>query len=39
MEAMKEKNAKKAQELANMHMINAYENMIKNGYFDNYEDN
>ena len=39
MEAMKEKNAQKAQELANMHMINAYENMIKNGYFDNYEDN
>ena len=39
MEAMKEKDAKKAQELANMHMINAYENMIKNGYFDNYEDN
>ena len=37
MEAMKEKDAKKAQELANMHMINAYENMIKNGYFDNYE--
>ncbi len=37
MEAMKEKNASKAQELANMHMINAYENMIKNGYFDNYE--
>ena len=30
MEAMKEKDAKKAQELANMHMINAYENMIKN---------
>ena len=29
MEAMKEKDAKKAQELANMHMINAYENMIK----------
>ena len=39
MEAMKEKDANKAQELANMHMINAYENMIKNGYFDNYEDN
>ncbi len=37
MEAMKEKDAAKAQELANMHMINAYENMIKNGYFDNYE--
>ena len=37
MEAMKEKNAQKAQELANMHMINAYENMIQNGYFDNYE--
>lgn len=37
MEAIKEKDAKKAQELANMHMINAYENMIKNGFFDNYE--
>lgn len=37
MEAIKEKDAKKAQELANMHMINAYENMIKNGFFDDYE--
>ena len=34
MEAMKEKDAKKAQELANMHMINAYDNMVKNGLYD-----
>lgn len=37
MEAIKAKDADKAEKLANMHMINAYENMIKNGYFDNYE--
>lgn len=36
MEAIKEKNEKKAQELAHVHMINAYENMIRNGFFDNY---
>lgn len=37
MEAIKAKDANRAQELANTHMLNAYENMIKNGYFDNYE--
>ena len=37
MEAIKAKDAKKAQELANIHMINAYENMVNNGFFDNYE--
>lgn len=31
MEAIKEKEADKAEELANRHMINAYENMVKNG--------
>ena len=31
MEAIKAKDAAKAEELANRHMINAYENMVKNG--------
>ncbi len=31
MEAIKAKDADKAEKLANMHMINAYENMVKNG--------
>ena len=31
MEAIKAKDAEKAEELANRHMINAYENMVKNG--------
>ena len=31
MEAIKEKNGEKAQMLANRHMINAYDNMMKNG--------
>ncbi len=31
MEAIKAKDAEKAEELANKHMINAYENMVKNG--------
>ena len=31
MEAIKEKNPDKAEQLANMHMINAYDNMVKNG--------
>ena len=32
MEAIKEKDAKKAQMLANKHMINAYENMLKKDF-------
>lgn len=31
MEAIKAKDAEKAEDLANKHMINAYENMVKNG--------
>lgn len=31
MEAIREKNAEKAEELANLHMINAYKNMIAHG--------
>lgn len=31
MEAIRSKNADKAEKLANMHMINAYENMVKSG--------
>ena len=30
-EAMKEKDAEKAEKLANDHILNAYENMLKNG--------
>ena len=37
MEAIKAKDAEKAEKLANMHMINAYENMVKNGLHEAYE--
>ncbi len=37
MEAIRDKDAKKAEELAHMHMINAYENMVKNGLYEAYE--
>ncbi|WMC92453.1 GntR family transcriptional regulator [Kineothrix sp. MB12-C1] len=36
MEAIKDKDKAKAQELANQHMINAYDNMVKNGLYDIY---
>lgn len=36
MEAIKAKDAQKAQQLANEHMINAYDNMVKNGLYDIY---
>ncbi len=36
MEAMKAKDAEKAEQLANKHMINAYDNMVKNGLFEIY---
>ncbi|NLL77258.1 MAG: GntR family transcriptional regulator [Clostridiales bacterium] len=36
MEAIKEKNKDKAEELANKHMINAYDNMVKNGLYNIY---
>ena len=39
MEAIKAKDADKAEKLANMHMINAYENMVKNGLQEAYQDN
>ncbi len=37
MEAIKEKNATEAERLANQHMNNAYENMVKNGLYDIYK--
>ena len=36
MEAIKEKNGEKAERLANSHMINAYNNMLKNGLSEAY---
>lgn len=36
LEAIKEKNPKKAEEVANRHIINAYENMVKNGLYEAY---
>lgn len=39
MKAIKAKDADKAEKLANMHMINAYENMVKNGLQEAYQDN
>lgn len=38
MEAIKAKDADKAEKLANMHMINAYENMVQSGLHEAYED-
>ena len=38
MEAIKSKNADVAEALANKHMINAYENMVKNGLYEVYHD-
>ena len=37
MEAIKAKNPHEAQRLANMHMNNAYDNMVKNGLYDIYK--
>ncbi|MBR5800204.1 MAG: GntR family transcriptional regulator [Lachnospiraceae bacterium] len=37
MEAIKDKNAAEAERLATLHMINAYENMVKNGLYDIYK--
>ncbi len=37
MEAIKEKNPDKAEELANQHMINAYDNMVDHGLLEMYE--
>lgn len=39
MEAIREKNADKAEQLANLHMKNAYANMLKNGLAKAYEGN
>ena len=38
MEAIKAKDANRAEKLANMHMINAYENMVQNGLREAYVD-
>lgn len=38
MEAIKEGDAGKAEKLANRHIINAYDNMVKNGFFEIYGD-
>ena len=38
MEAIKAKDADKAEKLANMHMINAYENMVQSGLHEAYVD-
>ena len=38
MEAIKEKDAKKAEKLANKHIINAYENMVRNGLSEAYDE-
>lgn len=37
MEAIRDKNADLAEQLAHQHMINAYENMVKNGLHEAYE--
>ena len=39
MEAIRDKNADLAQQLAHQHMINAYENMVKNGLHEAYSRN
>ena len=36
MEAIKEKNPDEAERLANVHIVNAYENMVKNGLYEAY---
>ena len=38
MEAIKAGDADMAEQLANKHMINAYENMVKNGFIEHYEE-
>lgn len=38
MEAIRNKDAVKAEKLANTHMINAYKNMVKNGLYEAYHD-
>lgn len=38
MEAIKAKDSAKAEALANKHIINAYDNMVKNGLYDVYKD-
>lgn len=38
MEAIKAKDADKAEKVANMHMLNAYDNMVKSGLHEAYED-
>ena len=39
MEAIKAHDADKAEHLANLHMINAYDNMVKNGLIDIFDEN
>lgn len=38
MEAIKSGDGELAEQLANRHMINAYENMVENGYMEHYEE-
>lgn len=37
MEAIRDKDADKAEDLANMHMINAFENMVESGIYQNFQ--
>ncbi|MBQ9990792.1 MAG: GntR family transcriptional regulator [Lachnospiraceae bacterium] len=37
LEAIKEKDEKKAERMANEHILNAYENMVKNGLYEAYD--
>ncbi len=36
MEAIKDKDAGRAEQLANRHILNAYDNMVKNGLYEIY---
>ena len=38
MEAIKANDQEKAEKFAHQHMINAYDNMVKNGLYDIYKD-
>ena len=38
MEAIRDKDADRAEELADMHMINAFENMVKSGIYQSYQE-
>ena len=38
MEAIRSGDGERAQQLANRHMINAYENIVENGFMEQYEE-